>query len=76
MQNYKTILKHPKIMGWDFLAFMPIRQQNGCTIRKNKKPKATMPTAYNLTVAELDVIAPICNSYLNAKIRTYFNKSK
>ena len=36
MQNYKTILKHPKIMGWDFLAFMPKRQQNGCTIRKTK----------------------------------------
>ena len=41
------------------------------------KAVGTRPTALNKsTVAELDVIAPICNSHLGTKVQTYFLSPK
>ena len=41
------------------------------------KAVGTRPTAlYKATVAELDIIAPICNSHLGAKIRTFSETTK
>ena len=41
------------------------------------KAVGTRPTALNKsTVAELDVIAPICNSHLGTKVQTYLQSPK